>query len=177
MSPSIDAPTKVTEPVELTDLEGVVLAEIAQRGRVTSYAIAKAQAESPSEAWSGSAGAVYPAMKRMTARGLLVAATPVDGGHTRTEYSLSAEGRAALVGWLLDADRAAGLGFDPLRSRVVHLDLVSERERQIFLDNVKVNIEASRSTSWPDASFAQKVHVSVVRARLAWVKTIRGLFD
>jgi DNA-binding PadR family transcriptional regulator len=54
---------------DLTDLEGAVLADVATRGTATSYAVAQTFSQSPSEYWSGSAGAVYPLVKRLTATG------------------------------------------------------------------------------------------------------------
>ncbi|HRC58297.1 MAG TPA: PadR family transcriptional regulator, partial [Kofleriaceae bacterium] len=126
---------------ELTDLEGAALAEIHRSGPTTSYAVAKAFANSPSEFWSGSAGAVYPLIERLRSRRLLRATRGKDGARVRTDYSLTASGRAALRAWLLDARRAAGIGFDPLRTRVIHLDQVSARQRAAFLAQVRAHLQ------------------------------------
>jgi DNA-binding PadR family transcriptional regulator len=100
---------------QLSDLAGAALAEIASRGGATSYAVANAFAASPSEFWSGSAGSFYPLIKRLAAQGLLEARAGATGKRRHVEYHITAAGRSALDGWLLDARRAAGMGFDPLR--------------------------------------------------------------
>lgn len=97
----------------LTELEGSVLALIGGDTPVTGYALTRMTAESPSEYWSGSAGAVYPLVKRMAERGLVLAEFGNQGKRPRTSYSLTKSGRSALKRWLLDSQRAAGLGFDP----------------------------------------------------------------
>jgi DNA-binding PadR family transcriptional regulator len=51
--------------MRLSNLEGAALATIAGRGSATAYAIAKSLSDPPSEFWSGSAGAVYPLIRRL----------------------------------------------------------------------------------------------------------------
>lgn len=162
--------------IGLTDLEAAVLAKIAREGSVTSYGIAKEFSESMSEFWSGSAGAIYPATRRLVQRGLIVATSPDNGGHTRTEYQLSREGRRAMKGWLLDVERASGLGFDPLRSRLVNLELVTENERQKFLAAVEERVAAAaRAEPGTDNPQLRAIHESVMKSRLGWIKTVRSI--
>lgn len=154
----------------LTDLEGAVLAEIAKRGTATSYIVARAFAASPSEYWSGSVGAVYPLVKRLSARGLLVSQADSDGKRARLDYQLTEPGRAALEDWLLDAKRASGMGFDPLRTRLVHLDLVDVERRQQFLAGVRAHSADFASTSKPPSGrFGAKIHDSWLKARARWL--------
>ncbi len=103
----------------LTDLEGAALAEIASRSKATSYAIAQAFSHSPSEYWSGSAGAVYPLVKRLAERGLLEPSPATTGMRARIDYRITPQGHSALEDWLLDARRASGMGFDPLRAHAL----------------------------------------------------------
>jgi DNA-binding PadR family transcriptional regulator len=162
----------------LTDLEAAVLAKIGREGRVTSYGIAKEFSESMSEFWSGSAGAIYPATHRLVQRGLIRATTPEDDGHTRTEYQLTAEGRREVKRWLLDVERAAGLGFDPLRSRLVNLSLVTETERRKFLEAVELRVaEALQSELKTDNLNLRRIHDSVMQARLGWIRAVRAILD
>jgi DNA-binding PadR family transcriptional regulator len=161
---------------ELTDLEGAALADVARHGPTTSYAVAKTFAESPSEFWSGSAGAVYPMIKRLEARGLLGSIQGIDGKRARTDYRITDTGRDALRAWLLDAGRAAGLGFDPLRTRAVHLDLVSAEERARFLDDVAERMRAmAQDDVWADEPRLRRIHESVLAAREAWLKVLDAM--
>jgi DNA-binding PadR family transcriptional regulator len=158
----------------LTDLEGAVLAQIGHAGSTTAYAVAKLTADSVSEYWSGSAGAVYPLIKRLAARGLLASSEAQDGNRSRTDYALTPEGRTALKAWLLDAERASDLGFDPLRTRLVHLDLCTPAERRRFQQQVLAQLEAAVETPAPtDDPRLRALHDTVTRARLAWFQALQ----
>ncbi len=157
----------------LTDLEGAALAEIAARGSATSYAIAQSFEQSPSEFWSGSAGAVYPLIKRLAARGLLRSTSAITGKRPRLDYQLTAQGRAALEAWLLDAHRAAGMGFDPLRTRLVHLHLVSPARRRAFLEEVRaLSKEFAKQPAFVGQAIPMKVHETWLKARAKWLATL-----
>jgi DNA-binding PadR family transcriptional regulator len=161
---------------KLTDLEGAALAEIGRNGPTTPYAVAKVFADSPSEYWSGSAGAVYPLIKRLHERGLLKAADRTDGKRARTDYTLTPTGRSALRTWLLDARRAAEIGFDPLRTRVIHLDQVTAQERRTFLREVQAHLDAAtQSEVWVDSPRMRAIHASVMAARQAWLQALKVL--
>jgi DNA-binding PadR family transcriptional regulator len=154
----------------LTDLEGATLAEIANRGIATSYAIAQVFARSPSEYWSGSAGAVYPLIKRLAARGLLEPSAAAAGKRQRLDYHITTEGRVALEEWLLDARRAAGMGFDPLRTRLGHLHLVAPEQRKAFLKKVRaISEEFAKQPAFAGQPTMIKIHDSWLKARAAWL--------
>lgn len=154
----------------LTDLEGAALAEVASRGTATSYAVAQAFANSPSEYWSGSAGAVYPMIKRLSARGLLEPTVAATGKRQRLDYQVTADGRAALETWLLDARRAAGMGFDPLRTRLGHLHLASPAQRKAFLSEVRaLSAEFARQPAFEGNPAMTKIHASWLKARATWL--------
>ena len=162
--------------VQLTDLEGATLAELARNGPMTSYAVARNFAASPSEFWSGSAGAIYPLFKRLEKRGFLVSTEGINGKRAKTEYVLTPEGKNALMGWLLDAKRAAGLGFDPLRTRAAYLELASPAERAAFMDAVAINTkQAASQTVWQDMPRMQAIHASVMKARVAWIAVLNSI--
>jgi DNA-binding PadR family transcriptional regulator len=162
----------------LTDLEGGALAEIAKRGPTTSYVVAQAFAQSPSEYWSGSAGAVYPMIKRLAARGLLETEAAQDGRRQRVDYRITPAGRAALEAWLLDADRAAGLGFDPLRTRLVHLDLVAPERRTQFLNDVRTrSAEFAERPAFANVPLSQRVHRTWLTARAQWLAMLDFVGD
>lgn len=154
----------------LTDLEGAALAEIGRRGSATSYVIAQAFADSPSEYWSGSAGSFYPAIKRLADRGYLTANEGSTGKRRRLDYSLTDLGKAAMEDWLLDPVRASGMGFDPLRTRLVYLELVSVKQRRKFLDDVRqYNTDFAKKPVFGDIPQALKIHKSWLKARAYWL--------
>ncbi|MBY0422267.1 MAG: PadR family transcriptional regulator [Parvularculaceae bacterium] len=140
----------------------------------TAYAIARDFADSPSEFWSGSAGAVYPMIRRLTERGLLESITGADGKRAKTQYRLTAEGRAAMEAWLLDAERAAGFGFDPLRTRMMFLSLVPGHRRDAFLERVEEHIKSKQAKNgFPGKDDPERNHVTRLRARISWIATLR----
>ncbi len=152
--------------MQLTDLEGAALAEIARRGVATSYAIARAFSDSPSEFWSGSAGAVYPMLKRLMERGLLIADSGKRGRRAHTGYALNEAGHTALKAWLLDPQRASGLGFDPLRTRAVHMHLASIEEIERWLAQVQEAMqEQARQAVWSDNERLSAIHDAVLKNR------------
>lgn len=159
--------------VHLTDLEGAALAEVASRGTATSYVISQAFARSPSEYWSGSAGAVYPLIKRLASRGLLEPSAAAAGRRQRIDYQITPEGRAALEDWLLDAHRAAGMGFDPLRTRLGHLHLVTPEKRQAFLTEVRaVSEEFAKRPAFDGQPTMVRLHRSWLKARAIWLEML-----
>lgn len=154
----------------LTDLEGAVLAEIARRGVATSYAVSRSFAASPSEFWSGSAGAVYPLIKRLLARGMVTAQADADGKRARLDYRLTDAGKTAMEDWLLDAKRASGMGFDPLRTRLAYMELVDAARRKSFLDDVRtISADFAKTSQPPPARFGEQIHKSWLTARSQWL--------
>jgi DNA-binding PadR family transcriptional regulator len=126
----------------LTELEGAILSEIHHRGEQTAFKVRRSFAASPSLEWNGSAGAVYPAIKRLERDGLLTARATGDGRATRL-LSLTPAGVAAMFAWACDPARAASVGVDPFRMRAgIWLGLDAPR-RQAVIAEVKAALEAS----------------------------------
>jgi DNA-binding PadR family transcriptional regulator len=101
---------------KLTELEGAVLTEIGHRANDTAFKVRRAFEVSSSASWCGSAGAVYAAVKRLVARGL-IRSKPIPGRRGGDRLSLAASGRRALRSWMLDLELASDSGFDPFRLR------------------------------------------------------------
>jgi DNA-binding PadR family transcriptional regulator len=101
---------------QLTELEGALLGTIKRLETCTAYRVRRAFLESPSAEWSGSAGAVYPAIRRLAKARFVHAGQTKDNRGSR-EYVLTTEGEHALASWLCDVDRAIGPGLDPFRTR------------------------------------------------------------
>jgi len=116
----------------LTELEGAILAELQTRGHDTAFQVRRAFATSLSLEWKGSTGSVYPAVKRLEARGLL-AASAAQGGRGARQLSLTDAGRAALMAWACDAKLATSVGLDPFRLRAnLWAELDPARRKALF---------------------------------------------
>jgi DNA-binding PadR family transcriptional regulator len=156
----------------LTELEGAILSEIEDRGHDTAFQVRRAFAVSHSLEWKGSAGAVYPAVKRLESKGFLKAAA-ARGGRATRRLSLTDSGRAALSQWACDARLATSIGIDPFRLRSgIWAGLKPERRNRLF-NALRAEIKASLATleqSLADADPVERVRIAqaaqVQRARL-----------
>ena len=124
----------------VTELEGAVLSEIHHRAHDTAFQVRRAFQTSPSIEWSGSAGAVYPAIRRLTVAGL-IEATPIPTGRRGIRLTLSLKGVAALEAWICDPVRSASVGVDPFRLRAGLWDTLDNRARTAALRGVKHAID------------------------------------
>lgn len=168
---------KTRQPREnqiLSDLEGATLAALAQHGSATSYQLASEFAASPSEFWSGSSGAIYPMMTRLEKRGLISGKAGHTGARARVLWSLTPTGQRAMMAWLMDVERASGMGFDPLRTRLIHIDLIPPAAREGFLAAVTEQTRTKATPSgFQDRPPLQRVHETWIASRLAWLKQVR----
>ena len=126
----------------LTELEGAVLTEVAQRGNRTAFKVRRAFQRSPSAHWTGSAGAVYPAIRRLVAAGILLSET-VPGARGTRLLSLSARGEAMFDAWACDPEAACGLGFDPFRLRAGLWRLLPPARQRAQVRTLRARIEST----------------------------------
>ena len=158
----------------LTELEGAVLTEIAHRGNRTAFKVRRAFASSPSAFWSGSAGAVYPAIRRLVEAGLLHAESAAGGRGTRL-LSLSTRGRSALASWSCDAPAACALGFDPFRLRSGLWRYLPPRQRSDLIASLRARLEAELAQlhARADGDEVDRIQtrfaVDLQMLRLAWL--------
>lgn len=120
---------------KLTELEAIILGVVARDGPITAYAIAQEFATSPTSRWSGSAGAIYPAMSRLGKRGLVEERSGRRGDRPHKTYTITPAGKTALHAWLRPP-LPAGVGGateDPVRTRIFFLPLLRPVERNRFL--------------------------------------------
>lgn len=155
----------------LTELEGAALAIIKRRGPCTAYVVKEAFRTSPSEFWSGSAGAVYPLMKRLEARKLISSKADKSDGRARREFSVTRPGDAALTEWLTDAARASSLGFDPLRTRLFFSDLLPDGVLRKFTTDVQRAMETETDPPSEDLPHVQTLHTQWTQLRLKALKS------
>lgn len=104
------------EGTSLTELEGAILSELYHRGEQSAFKVRRSFADSPSLEWRGSAGAVYGAIKKLEAAGLVAAHATGDGRSTRL-LSVTADGERTMMDWARDPVRACSVGIDPFRMR------------------------------------------------------------
>lgn len=168
-----------------TDLEAAVLAVVWRDGPCTAYAIRQHFRQSPTPRWSGSAGAIYPLVRRLEARRWLRSTPGKAGARSRRDCALTAGGRAALRGWLnapSEADTA--LLHDPLRTKVLFLAALSPREgrdfiakalgalhRQLAAARAECRREAAGGSR--DSRLAARNALLLTRARVAWLIEVR----
>ena len=141
----------------------------------TAYRVRQVFLASRSAEWSGSAGAVYPAINRLLAEGLLQESAARDGRGTRT-YWLTAAGVSAHDEWLCDVERAIGAGLDPFRTRAGFWSVLPPRKRGALLQRLKRQIERQRqellrelpSLNANDSAMTT-LHVALLDARMKWL--------
>jgi DNA-binding PadR family transcriptional regulator len=159
----------------LTELEGAILSAVRRGEGITPYRLRQAFLVSPSIEWSGSAGAVYPAMRRLKAAGLLSATTSGDARGTE-HYRVTEAGEAALLAWAGDVERAMSVGIDPFRSRVPQWLILPSARRGAMLRALEkaltARCEALRA-KMPTVGEIDRVQVTLElelqRTRLRWI--------
>jgi len=129
----------------LSELEAVVLGLIRMDGPCTAYAVRRTVQRSLSAQWSGSAGAVYPAVARLVERGLIRSRDQATGQRRSQALEVTARGSRALTEWLRPPIDAASLGVppDPLRVRLRFLELLAPADQDAFLAEAIAAIETT----------------------------------
>jgi DNA-binding PadR family transcriptional regulator len=127
----------------LSELEAVVLGLVWQDGPCTPYAIRQVFLRTPSPQWSGSAGAIYPAVRRLERRGLIRSDTQWQGRRRSRVYRPTPRGVAALRRWLKSsqADGVVGVPPDPMRTRYRFLGALTPRERKAIVGGWRTNLD------------------------------------
>lgn len=170
-----------------TELESCVLAIIGQLGPSSPYAVRQYLGRSESSYWSASAGAVYPLLDRLSEAGWLTFEERAFGTRQKRTYRLTRAGQRRLKNWLSGAaiEAAAAHTYDPLRTRVFFLGMVSPEERRGFLDDAvsktaevlrrhRGDLEKKRSglSLWDIRG--REGAIRELAARLAWLRDIRS---
>jgi DNA-binding PadR family transcriptional regulator len=126
-----------------SDLEHVVLGIVWKMGPLTPYAIRQEFLTSPTPHFSGSAGAIYPLVRRLERDGLLASETATQGRRRSRKYSITRAGTTTLKTWLgpglPESDGAAT--YDPIRTRLYFLSALPKAKRLAVLDRALESIE------------------------------------
>lgn len=170
----------------MTELECCVLGVVWQQGPMTAYEIAKPFVESQSAYWSGSAGAIYPLVRRLEEKGLLAGEAATWNSRRKRLFTITAEGLRALRAWLAPPfpDAAGAATFDPIRTRLAFLEALPPRQRvKFFADAERVIGEQLQHLEELQESERQREDrlgaltalgaAHELRARLAWLAIVK----
>ncbi len=173
-----------------SELENVVLGMVWADQPCTAYTVRKVFQNSPSSHWSGSAGAIYPLMRRLEGRGLLCSTARRGDRRATKLYRLTQRGRRDLEAWLSPPlpPASALMNVDPLRIRVWFLKVLPEEQRLAVIDEAlakmheqleRVREEARRSWALRNASkyLVDRGAVLSIRAQAAWLREVRRSLD
>lgn len=176
-----------TKPTERTTLEYALLGLIREVPR-TGYELRKIFVETAMAGYSGSPGAIYPALRRLEAGGLIAGiARPGGPGRPGREFRLTPAGEAVLQAWLarpvtrddvalrLDALmlRFAFLGFADSPDRTLEFLESMEAELEAFHSELEDQLEAIRSAPL-HARLALEAGISSIADRLRWTRNVRA---
>lgn len=169
----------------LSRLEHAVLGLVWRGQPCTAYSVRQQFKASPSSHFSGSAGAVYPALQRLQRWGLLSAESTQRGTRNSYSYAVTDAGIAALRAWLNGPlpDEDVSYSFDPLRTRVYYLALLGAAERLRFVQEALertraqaalVEADYDRKKAAGDRFLTAGVRgvLCEVQARVAWLEEI-----
>ena len=168
---------------DLSELEGGVLAIVNSCPGITAHVMRERFRKSRSSHWSGSAGAIYPLMKKLFGRELLAAEETKRGSRTRRTYTITAAGKRELKRWLGPPlpTWVASITFDPLRTRMPFLDALSPAKRLTFLreaetllaDELRELQRERRELTGADGFWEQMAadgYLATAQARLRWIR-------
>lgn len=171
---------------KLSELEAVVLGLIWTNGLCTAYSVRRTVQESLSAQWSGSAGAVYPVVRRLEEGGLIRSQDQTTGRRRSKGLEITPKGVRVLKAWLGPpvAREALAIPADPLRVRLRFLDLLPPEAQTEFLaeavDEVNALITAiqadvRRTVATGGSPFAVAIARGALHATRAKLKTLTEL--
>jgi len=129
---------------EATELESTVLGVVWLRGPCTAYVVRQEFLSSTSSHWSGSAGSIYPLLRRLEEAGLIRSREHNWGRGAKKEFSITPKGLKSLQAWVGPAlpEWTAAPTFDPVRTRLSFLGVLPPKERKHFLQQAQRNLDA-----------------------------------
>lgn len=174
-----------------TELEAATLGAVWKNGPCTAYSIRQHFLRSPSPRWSGSAGAIYPLIRRLEDQGLVRATATARGKRRQRDYQLTRQGRAVLRRWVgqLSPDPATELVHDPLRTKIFFLDILTPRQAKTLVKNALEAVRNRLSSLQRDcddnpveknrtAYFAARNALLITVARVEWLEEVlHGISD
>jgi DNA-binding PadR family transcriptional regulator len=164
----------------LTELEGAILTEIGYRQKHTAFKVRQAFKTSASSYWQGSAGSVYPAIKRLVEKGLVQAKASGDARGTQS-LRLTTAGQTTLTAWVLDVEATVSIGTDPFRLRaglwqILNVaDQIAHAERLTTSTRKAItSLEKYRANQDQYEAVQADLAIELQQLRLAWIKKWLG---
>jgi DNA-binding PadR family transcriptional regulator len=169
----------------LTDFEQVLLGVIAGEPR-SGYGLKKMFNASPASVYQPSAGALYPALRRLERRGLLRAENKVSSGRRALRlYHVTEAGRTAHLAWLcqpvVPATVAADLGLHLMRfalmeeqlGRAAVLAFLNQLADALdsFVSGMEQYLASGAQSSRRHAELALGHGIAMHRASLEWTRS------
>ena len=124
---------------KLSHLAFITLGVVAEFEPCSGYAVMKSFQVSTSTYFSGSAGSIYPLLRRLEALGLIKAERSKAGTRVRRTYSVTEKGRRRLHAWLAEPvpDDDVAFTVDLLRVRVLFFKTLSKIQRRTFVKDAR----------------------------------------
>ena len=171
---------------ELTELEQCVIGVIWRDGPMTAYEVAAHFSASLSPYWSGSAGAIYPVVKRLRKRGLLRGVQRAWNGRRKSMLTTTPAGKASLRAWLRPPlpPEGGGTTFDPIRTRLFFINVLPADQRLAFIadaeravnEQIRLNEEHRREEDARGDLLEALGALGVIlelKARRQWLRAVR----
>lgn len=160
----------------LTEQEGRALALIARLAKPTAHEVFAIFAGSPTRSLHASKGTIYPIVARLKQRGL-ICATPSHDGRRSEWLEVTPAGREAVIKWLQGIDGEHTLPYDPIRTRIPSLEMLSHEQRLAWIAkarrlNGEMRREVDRYRDTVELSYADASHRSAIEhldAQLRWL--------
>lgn len=170
----------------MSELESVVLGIVWKEGPCTPHAIRTHFVTSRNTRFSGSTGAIYPLVRRLEERGLLVSKGDRRKLQKRRLYAISDAGLARLREWLAPplGEEAFSVPHDPVRIRSYFLEALSPAERGAFCDAAEAGFRDQLKRLAEDlaryegagsrlSALATEGAMGLCRAQLRWIAAVR----
>lgn len=128
---------------KLSHLALITLGVVAEFEPCSGYAVMKSFRVSTSTYFSGSAGAIYPLLRRLEALGLIKAERSKAGSRVRRTYTVTPKGRNLLKSWLMESvlDEDIAFTVDLLRVRVLFFKELSKPQRRAFVKEARAALK------------------------------------
>lgn len=174
---------KIGSNLQLTEYESLLLAIVARDEPTTAYRIRKGIAGSPTAGFSSSAGAVYPTVARLKAKGLVTASAVRADGRNTELLEANREGKAAVRKWVASLTEDQLLPVDPLRTRISHAHMLGPAERIAWLTRVRAALAAKLEEIHAYGAdhreglidYAHRHARHLTEARISWLDEILAL--
>ena len=171
------------ETTRLTENEGMLLALVLRQQPVKPYQLHKIYENSPISSINASKGQVYPAIRRLKERGL-IESKKVEGDGRNPETLVATDaGVEAVRRWVNDIEDSHIVLDDPLRTRLLSLELLGPQERLEWVARAKALVKErservetyNRSVTLPFQDHVARNARKMLHGKMEWLDEL--LYD